>query len=72
MVPFFHATVMILQEIFNPLNTYNLMEARPVMYSHPGVQVLPRVKPLLSTAVPQPGTQTQLKPLHISLCLPYH
>ena len=35
------------------------MESRQAAYPHPGVQLHPTVQPLLSPAVPQPGTQTQ-------------
>ena len=35
------------------------MESRQTMYPHPGMNIHPPVQPLLSPAVPQPGTQTQ-------------
>lgn len=35
------------------------MESRPTYYPHPGVPMQAQVQPLLSPAVPQPGTQTQ-------------
>ena len=35
------------------------MESRTSYYPHPGVQLQPQIQPLLSPAVPQPGTHTQ-------------
>ena len=37
------------------------MEAKPIYYPHPGMQMHPQVQPLMSPAVPQPGTQTQFQ-----------
>jgi hypothetical protein len=35
------------------------MEARPSFYPQSGLQLRPQIQPMLSPAVPQPGTQTQ-------------
>ena len=41
------------------LKRLDVMESRPTFYQHPGVLMQPQVQPLMSPAVPMPGTQTQ-------------
>ena len=43
------------------MNRLTAMENRQTVYPNPGMHLHPQIQPLLSPAVPQPGTQTQFQ-----------